>query len=62
MFQLLVLLFVTYLIQFIHIGVVRHTWAFHKKFSVLNMHYVKTELRYDGEFLHVARLQQKQQQ
>ena len=52
-----------YLIQFIHMGVVRHTWAFQKQFSMLNLQYVITELSYDANsFLYTvaAKLQQKQ--
>ena len=32
-------------------GVVRHTLAFQKQFSVLNLQYVKTELSYDADFI-----------
>ena len=42
--------FLHVLIQFIDMGVVRNTWRFQK-----------TELIYDANSLHIARLQQKQQ-
>ena len=50
-----------YLIQSIYMVVVKHTWAFQKYFSILNRKYAKTELSYDANFLHMYRLQQKQQ-
>ena len=31
------------------------------EFSILNLQYPKTELTYDADFLHIARLQQKEQ-
>ena len=42
-------------------GVIRHTWDFKKRFSILNLQYVNTELSYDDDFLHMTRTQQKQQ-
>ena len=39
-----------YLIKFIHMGVLRLTWAFQKYFSISNMQYVKSELSYEAEF------------
>ena len=36
-----------YLNQFIHMGVVRHTWICQKKFPILDMQYVKTEMSFD---------------
>ena len=40
-----------YMIQFIHIGVVRHTWVCQKYFSILNTQYIKTELDYHGAYM-----------
>ena len=42
--------------EFIHMGMVRHTWTFWKYSGPF-----KTELSYDADFLHIARLQQKQE-
>ena len=50
-----------YLIQSIYMGVVKHNWAFQKYFSILNLKYAKVGLSYDADFLHMCRLQQKQQ-
>ena len=50
-----------YMIQSIHVGVFRHTWVCQKLFRILKMQYVKTELSYDGDFLHVRRHPEKQQ-
>ena len=43
------------MIQFIRMGVVRHTWTSQKKISILNLQHFKTVLSYDGDFLHAGR-------
>ena len=42
------------MIQSIHMCVVRHTWASQKFFPILSLQYVKTEMRYDADLLHVG--------
>ena len=49
-----------YLIQSIHMGVVRPTWAFQKYFSISNLQYIKNQLIYNTDFLHMGRLQHEQ--
>ena len=44
-----------YIIQSIHMCVVRYTWACQKLFPILNLQYVKTELSCDADFLHMGR-------
>ena len=46
-----------YTIQFIHMGAIRHTSACYKYFLILNLQYVKTELSYDANFLHMGKHQ-----
>ena len=48
-----------YMIQSIHMRVVRYIWASQKFVPILIMHYVKTELNCDADFLHMARYSQK---
>ena len=43
-----------YLVQFIDMGMVRHTWIFQKSLSVLNLPYAKTELSYYADVFHIA--------
>ena len=43
-----------YLIQFIHMGVVRPTWAYQKWFRISNLQYVMSELNYNAVFLHIG--------
>ena len=42
------------MIDFIQMGVVRHTWACQKKFQILNLKYPKTKFNYDVEYLHIG--------
>ena len=49
-----------YLIQSIHMGVVRHILTCQKQSSMLNWQYVKTALSYDSDFLYMFKHLQKQ--
>ena len=49
------------MIQFIHMGEVRYIWACQKRLPILNLQYVKTELSYDYDFMHMGRHPEKQQ-
>ena len=50
-----------YLIQPIHVGVIRHIWAFQDEFAISNLQYTKTKLTNVADFLHMDRLQKKEQ-
>ena len=41
-------------------SVVRHSWTFQKKFSILNLQYARIELSFNADFLRIGKLQQKQ--
>ena len=43
------------MIQSIYMGVVRDIWACQKWLPILNLQYVKTELSYDDDFMHMGR-------
>ena len=44
-----------YLIQSLHMDVIRHTWICQKQFPILNQQYVKTEFGYDVDFLYLGK-------
>ena len=50
-----------YLIQPIHMGVIRHTLAFQNEFTTLKMQYAKADLINVADFLHIGKVGKKQQ-
>ena len=50
-----------YMIQSFHLGVISHKGLCQKYFPKLNLQYFKTELSYDGNFLHVVKHLWKEQ-